>query len=216
MSPLNKQTGNMYPFVTHTWNPIRGRCPHDCIYCYMKGRPVGELRFEEKELKTNLGEGRFIFVGSSTDMFAEEISNLWIIKVLNHCNLFDNTYLFQTKNPKKLIDNFFPRNSIFGTTIETNRQLNISAAPSIKEREEWIGKLPRIMVSIEPVLDFDLGEMINLIEGLHPEFVSIGADSKGHNLPEPSTLKLHALIDELKVFTEVKVKRNLNRLLGRR
>jgi DNA repair photolyase len=34
--PLNPSKGNMYPFVTHTWNPIRGKCPHDCSYCYMK------------------------------------------------------------------------------------------------------------------------------------------------------------------------------------
>ena len=26
----------MYPWVTHTWNPLAGRCKHDCNYCYMK------------------------------------------------------------------------------------------------------------------------------------------------------------------------------------
>lgn len=26
----------MYDFVTHTWNTIKGECPHDCSYCYMK------------------------------------------------------------------------------------------------------------------------------------------------------------------------------------
>jgi hypothetical protein len=28
--------GNMYAFVTHTGNPIKELCPHDCSYCYMK------------------------------------------------------------------------------------------------------------------------------------------------------------------------------------
>jgi len=211
--PLNKQSGNMYPFVTHTWNPIRGRCPHDCVYCYMKGKPVGELRFEEKELKTNLGEGRFIFVGSSTDMFADEVPSGWIQQVLSHCYWFDNTYLFQTKNPRRFFSFCFPKDCIWGTTIETNRELNISKAPNILIREEFIGRIPRIMISIEPILDFDLGPMINLIEGLRPEFVSIGADSKGHNLPEPSPDKVKTLIEELKKFTEVKIKDNLKRLL---
>ena len=40
----------MYPWVTHTWNVIKGKCPHDCSYCYMKRFPQGELRFDEKEL----------------------------------------------------------------------------------------------------------------------------------------------------------------------
>ena len=58
---MNKQKGNMYGFVTHTWNPIRGECPHDCKYCYMKkwGKQK-PLRLVEKELKTDLGSGNFI------------------------------------------------------------------------------------------------------------------------------------------------------------
>ena len=211
--PLTKQTGNMYPFVTHTWNPIRGKCPHDCVYCYMKGRPVGELRFEEKEMKTNLGQDRYIFVGSSTDMFADQILPEWIARVLDHTGGFKNTYLFQTKNPRQFLMFSFPQHSLFGTTIESNRDMILSGAPGIQKRTEWMGKLHRRkMISIEPILDFDLGPMINLIEGLHPEFVSIGADSKGHNLPEPTPDKVEILIEELNVFTEVKIKGNLKRL----
>ena len=211
--PLNKQSGNMYPFVTHTWNPIRGRCPHDCVYCYMKGKPVGELRFEEKELKTNLGEGRFIFVGSSTDMFATMVPEYWIFQTLYHCRQFKNTYLFQTKNPQRFLNFIFPENSIFGTTIETNRKMSISRAPEIYSRKHWICHMSRRMVSIEPILDFDLDSMILAISYIRPEFVSIGADSKGHNLPEPSPDKVKVLIEELKKFTEVKIKDNLKRLL---
>lgn len=51
---LNKQKGNMYPYVKYTWNAIRGKCPYECIYCYMNGKPVGELRLDEKALKDNL------------------------------------------------------------------------------------------------------------------------------------------------------------------
>ena len=52
---LNKQSGNIYPFVTHTWNPIRGHCPHQSTYYYMKKFRVGNPRLEEKEFTTNLG-----------------------------------------------------------------------------------------------------------------------------------------------------------------
>ena len=92
---LNKQAGDMYGFVTHTWNAIKGKCMHDCCYCYMKRFPQKELWFDEKELKTDLGTGNFIFVGSSTDMFADNVPDEWIRKVLDYCRTFNNTYLFQ-------------------------------------------------------------------------------------------------------------------------
>lgn len=33
---LNKAGGEMYEFVTHTWNTVKGDCFHNCRYCYMK------------------------------------------------------------------------------------------------------------------------------------------------------------------------------------
>ena len=86
---LNPVKGNMYSFVTHTWNSIKGRCPHDCAYCYMKRfgyqKPV---RLDEKELKTGLGQDNFIFVGSSCDMWADEIPEVWINRTLDVCDRF--------------------------------------------------------------------------------------------------------------------------------
>ena len=49
-------------------------CKHSCPYCFMKrNRPLSPLRLEQKELKVNLGEGNFIFVGSSTDEWAANV-----------------------------------------------------------------------------------------------------------------------------------------------
>jgi len=182
----------------------------------MKGRVVGELRLEEKELKINLGKGRFIFVGSSTDMLAEQVPIEWIRQVLDRCSLFKNTYLFQTKNPARIFDHrlslAFPEETIFGTTIETNRELSISRIPVPRERVYWISKVMRTMVSIEPIMDFDLHVMIAWMKEINPLFVSIGADSKGHSLPEPTPEKVNALIEELSKFTDVRIKANLVRL----
>jgi hypothetical protein len=69
------------------------------------------------------------------------------------------------------------------------------------------------MISIEPILDFDLDEFLPGIKNVSPKFVSIGADSKGHNLPEPPAGKVKELIQELQKFTEVKVKDNLKRIM---
>ena len=213
--PLKKQTGNMYSFVTHTWNPIKGKCSHDCVYCYMKHFPLGELRLDEKELRTKLGSGNFIFIGSSTDMFAEDVPQEWLDRVFDICREYpNNRYLIQSKNPDRMC---FPGNNvIFGTTIETNRPYQISKAPSVEERAEWIGKYSRIeintMVTIEPILDFDLEPLIALVRECQPVWVNIGADSKGHGLPEPSGEKVKLLAHELEKFTHVKRKANLARL----
>lgn len=217
---LNKQKGDMYPFVTHTWNPIRGKCPHNCSYCYMKGFPVGEFRFIEKEMETDLGSGGFIFVGSSTDAWAYEAVSNWLLKVLEHCRRYPhNQYLFQSKNPTRfnLFIDFMPPNYILGSTIETNRDYELSQAPTPEARFLAMRDLSQPkMISIEPIMDFDLDIMINWIKQIAPEFVSIGADSKGHNLPEPSGGKIPRLIEGLQGITSVKVKSNLKRLVNYR
>ena len=67
-------------------------------------------------------------------------------------------------------------------------------------------------VTIEPIMDFDLDEMVKLIRKCEPVQVNIGSDSKGNNLPEPSKKKIEDLIDLLN-FTKVKLKDNLRRLM---
>ena len=220
---LNKQKGNMYNFVTHTWNVIKGKCPHDCSYCYMKAFPQGELHFDEKELKTDLGEGNYIFVGSSCDMFAEDVPSEWIKRVLEYCEKFKkNEYLFQTKNPERFQEfwNEFIEiekynKVIFGTTIETNRETPQSKAPSPYRRLQVMKDITEndfTMITIEPIMEFDLDNLVGLIVVAKPAFVNIGADSKGHNLPEPSWDKIQLLIKELEKFTKVNLKDNLKRL----
>jgi len=221
--PLNKATGQMYTWVTHTWNTIKGECPHGCTYCYMKRwgkqKPV---RFDESELKTDLGSGNFIFVGSSCDMFANDIPEEWIFKTIQYCCEFDNSYLFQTKNPIRIVelmgyyDLVLPAKTKICTTIETNRWYysELGKSPDPEGRAYFMSKITlEKYVTIEPIIDFDLLEMVNLIKECNPIQVNIGADSGNNNLPEPSKEKLMELIDELKKFTIIDQKRNLNRLL---
>lgn len=213
---LNKQKGQMYPWVTHTWNPIRGNCPHQCSYCYMKIRgDLGVMRLVEKELELNLGSGKTIFIGSSCDMWADKIPFSWINRVLKHCKSFSkNKYIFQSKNPSqfKSFWYFLPTNSLWGTTLESDIHYDISKAPSVKERFRGILGL-RCFISVEPILDFNSKIFLEWLKTINPEFVSIGADSQGHKLPEPPPDKIKELIAELQKFTEVKVKSNLKRLL---
>jgi len=213
---LNKQKGNMYAFVDYTYNAIKGRCPFNCDYCFMKRFKLNEPRLDEKELKTDLGNGNFIFVGSSIDMFADAIPSEWIESTLGHCRRYDNKYLFQSKNPMSFRKWQFPKDTVLGTTIETNRNYNISRAPHPHDRIIGLLNPPDFpkMVTIEPIMDFDAEILVPWINNLLPAWVVIGADSKGHNLPEPPASKIKTLIGALERFTTVKLKRNLNRLLA--
>lgn len=216
---LNKSTGNMYEFVTHTWNTIKGKCPHECSYCYMKR--WGEqhpVHFDEKELKTDLGSGNFIFVGSSCDMFAEPIPTEWIVNTLQKCNQHDNKYFFQSKDPHEMIGfaEHMHRDTSICTTIETNRVYSdvMAFAPSPQYRAGWMaGTKLKKYVTVEPIMDFDLAPMVELIKLCEPIQVNLGADSGNNHLPEPPKEKILELIDELSKFTTIHNKKNLARLM---
>jgi len=213
----------MYEFITHTWNTIKGECYHDCSYCYMKrwGK-LKPVRFDEKELKTDLGTGNFIFVGSSCDMFAENIPDEWIKKTLKHMEKFDSKYLLQTKNPTRVLDFIdacvITDKCVICTTIESNRDLlEIKRnSPDVFKRAMAMNELSQIIdtyVTIEPIMDFDMDIMVKLIKECNPKQVNIGADSGRNNLPEPSKEKVLQLVSELQKFTIIHNKSNLQRLL---
>jgi len=217
---LNVAKGNMYDFVTHTWNTIKGECPHGCSYCYMhrwgKQLPV---RFDEKELKTDLGEDNFIFVGLSCDMFALDIPEAWMLKTISHCaRHYKNKYIFQSKNPGgflSLLKVAYWQPTIC-TTIETNRWYPdvMQNSPGPYDRAmamEYLDQFPHY-VTIEPIMDFDMDPMVELIKRCNPVQVNIGADSGRNGLPEPSYDKVLELIERLGRFTTVARKRNLDRL----
>lgn len=201
---LNISRGNMYEFINSTWNTVKGQCYHDCQYCYMKRwghlKPV---RFDEKELKTDLGCGNFIFVGSSCDMFAKDIPDEWIMKTLYHCNKhYGNRYLFQTKNPKRIADSRIinPDNSVICTTLETNRHYKdiMRNSPPPSERAEAMNDLYTTFntyITIEPIMQFDLEEFYQMLYDCNPVQVNIGSDSSRNHLPEPPKEKILELIE---------------------
>jgi len=221
---LNLSKGNMYGWTTHTVNPIRGQCPSMCQYCYVKKSRVKNLyqgppHLVESFFKKGLGKGKTIFIGSCFDLFADGLYPNWVNIILQHCWKYpDNTYLFQSKNTRNMYGYkaYFPPKVIIGTTAETNRTgYNVSKAPWPQERLAWLSQFVGIdrFVSIEPIMDFNLGVFVTCIKQVKPKFVSIGADSKKNNLPEPPAGKVGELIQELEKFTEVRIKPNLNRIM---
>jgi hypothetical protein len=176
-----------------------------------------KVRLFKEELDTDLGLGKTIFVGSATDIFGDWVPENLIKNILNFCRNFSNTYLFQSKNPGRFVEflGLLPKNSIIATTLETNRDYCVSEAPKSSQRYQDFLSISyhRKMVSIEPILDFDLEEFLMWIKRICPEFVSIGADSKNNNLQEPSPDKIKKLISGIETFTKVRIKKNLKRVM---
>ncbi len=227
-----KAGSNMYQFITHTWNPIRGECYHGCSYCYMhrmwnRFPEMKELKFVEKEMSTSLGKDKYIFIGSSTDMWTDKIPDIWLDHVIEHCLKFDNKYFIQTKNPKRFFDYILTysdnlRKAIFDKfsfciTLESDIQyIEMGATMSPQKRVDEFSKLnfKEQYVTIEPIMKFSsVDNFVRLIRKLNPVQINIGADSGNNLLPEPTGDEIRELIIELEKFTKVKQKDNLKRLL---
>jgi len=205
----------------------------------LREKYTGPIRIDEKALNQRLPKNRTIFVCSMNDLFADTIPIDYIYEILTVAGIecgqweerIDRIFLFQTKNPRRMKDflPYFPPHSILGTTIESNKELVKTEAPPPIERYKAMRELREIidtdidykeevyalklMVNIEPILDFDLDVMVRWMEDIRPDFISIGADSKHKNLPEPSSQKVKILIQELEGISEVRIKKNLKRIV---
>jgi len=227
--PLKKSKGNMYNWVSHVHSHLAGRCIHQCSYCYVQvaekrnpsGRYAGPTRLIEKEFKVNYGEGKTIFIEHMNDLLAVDIPNDWIRSIINHTLVYPrNTYVFQTKNPMRYYNflELLPHDAILGTTIESNRIYpGLSKAPVPRERTLAMIGLPdkfKKFLTIEPVLQFDVEILGRWISDIRPDFLNLGADSKGFGLPEPTVEKIMELTNWLKEEgIELREKHNLQRLL---
>ena len=201
-------------WFSKSWNPISGRCPHKCLdnegqqYCYM-WRPGGIAdRFEEKHdhpLWLNDGSGCTtdilnhppksgrVLVGSSTDIWADEVPDHWLSKVLTRINpkFYPSNALFfvLTKNPDryKHID-FLPENIWYGTTWD--------GTGKTKGNIDTIAELSHLglntFVSFEPLLtDPDKLDFYNT----KIKWIIIGADSRSGK-PKPPKDWADGLIEE--------------------
>jgi hypothetical protein len=145
---LKERDGNMYEFITHTWNPVKGKCLHDCSYCYMKylNKNQKDEHIDIDEFKTDLSRDKYIFLGSGIDLFAKNISSNWIKRSLDKCyeannNLFgeSNRYFFQSKNPQRFlefINHPVFKDSVICTTIESDiwYSEHMRKSPKIEDR----------------------------------------------------------------------------------
>ena len=73
-----------------------------------------------------------------------------------------------------------------------------------------------LMVTCEPLCDFDIDILVDWLKAIKPEWINIGADSsQKHELPEPSAEQVRLLVERLRAEgLQVKLKSNLRRIWG--
>ena len=214
-----------------TWNCWVG-CDYLCIYCNARKAALTRLRnsprykdgfnthLVEKELNRKFKPGAFVFVGYQGDIsFA---SRPIIVDLC--CRITEQPevdFLFCSKSPLHYWywHMVWPENLHLGSTIETNRDYHMTRAPAPIYRYMAMRALdhPKKFISIEPICDFDLGEMLTWMEEIKPSIVEVGADNYRNNLPEPKWYKVQSLLNGLRnICPTVVEKSGLHRLEEKR
>lgn len=203
---------NMYELAVKQWNVFKG-CKFDCTYCESSFKRQAKRqmhlcqqcydyephthpeRLEESLPRTNYMQ--FIFTCASGDIafcptdYLERI----IARIKKEP---EKNFLIQSKDPKTFNRVKFPSNVILGTTIETNKDdlyEGTAKAPLPSERFEEFAKVNHSlkMVTIEPVMDFNLETMLDWMKKIKPCMIWLGYDSKKNGLPEPEYWKVKEL-----------------------
>ena len=218
---------NMY-LNCSTYNPFVG-CGYDCVYCRPSfqrqlKRVAGILKCQdcydykphyhpERLATSKIPSSPIVFVCGTGDItfckysFMRKIFNV----IEKHRPKMDKTYYFQSKNPvcfTQYLDWFLANQEkiILVTTLETNRdagyrKISQAPLPTVRFGDFYDLDYPRKVLTIEPVLDFDLEDFVDMVLKLHEqgtlEYVWFGFDSKNCGLPEPSAEKAQRFIDIL-------------------
>jgi len=213
-----------------TWSPFVG-CRFDCVYCRPSFQRQAKRQKRNCELcyryEPHFHPERLDRLPSAKTIFACAYGDIWwakdkwIEQILETiAKRKDKTFYLQSKDPSvfaRFVDkDLIPENVVLGTTIETSYDVEqfdydkISRAPHPTERYESMCVFSYLgypcYVTIEPILDFDLEEMVEWIKHIKPRFVYIGYDNHNCRLPEPPLEKTLKLIRELEKFTEVRLK----------
>jgi hypothetical protein len=204
-----------------TWNPFKG-CDFTCTYC----GPTFQAQAKRQkhnctdcyeytphchpERLTRIPSAGIVFVAGSADISfcPREFTHKIIAAIVRHNRACPHKeYYLQSKRPEYLAQFLpvLPANVLLVTTLETNRDKGyaaVSKAPVPTERYRQFTNLdwPRKVVTVEPLLDFDLAVFTDWLTTLRPEYVWLGYNSRPAQvtLPEPEETKVRDLIGNLK------------------
>lgn len=192
---FNKTTDSI-EWAKWTWNPVTG-CRHECPYCDARDianqcpdefpngfTPTFHPERLEAPANTELPElsdrgKRSVLVCSMGDLFGEWVEKDWIDQVISTCEGEpDWTFIFLTKNPRRLVGIEWPKNAWVGTAVDTVEKIQ-AAVEAFKELREKGSRPAVTFLSCEPMLaPLDFGP-----EGLSSfDWVIIGGCDKSSGM----------------------------------
>jgi protein gp37 len=147
-------------WADYTINPVTGKCPRACHYCYsnrmydrFKWNPEIEFHPERLDEIAKLKKPSRIFVGSTHDLFGDWIPRKWIDSILFHCSNPSHAFFFLTKNPLRYSGFQFNKNQWAGVT-DTGEPAELLITHGKLFSEIVIGwdNQPHCFLSCEPLL----------------------------------------------------------------
>ena len=192
-----------------TW-PVFSGCGFECSYCNARKAALTRFRhferyrdgfrpkFIEKELRRRFKPRQFVFICYMGDIaFATRTQ---VINIIDRVREFlETNFLLISKHPGMFWywHLVYPDNLYLGSTIETNRDNQLTKAPPPKFRKQYLAAYdhPKKFLSIEPIMDFDLEELGEWVQEIQPSIIEVGADNYHNHLPEPSWEKVGKLLE---------------------
>lgn len=191
--PTFNSTNSNIEWAKWSWNPVTG-CYNNCQFCYAK---YMSLRFSEDKFEYTVHRERFsapqnmkipkgrideegirnVFVCSMADLFGDWVEEGVIQEILDICAANPQwNFIFLTKNPKRLLEFEFPKNSWVGTTVHEKSYVEVALSIMPKVNA------PVKFVSCEPLLeDLEIKDLTGI------DWVIIGGCTKtpGHPAFQP-------------------------------
>ncbi len=193
---MAKADSHMYN-QAKTWDPFKG-CRFNCSYCRPSFQRQSKRQMHlcqecyhyrphcHEERLTKIPSRKIVFVCGNADIAfcPPKFTRRIIEQIKQHSQRCPGkTFYFQSKRPS-CFEPFlreFPPNAMLLTTLETNRDAGyrkVSKAPLPSERYRQFKalKYPRKVVTIEPVMDFDLDVFAGWIIDLAPRVRLAGTE----------------------------------------
>lgn len=177
---FNKQGSGKIDWTDITWNPIAGKCLHNCSYCYMhrfwRFGDNGKNQLKEKYFSDKLPDAPLkVFTGSSTDMWGDWVPHQWISKVLEFVKRHhDHIFQFLTKNPKRYSQLPVMDNAWYGTTVDGTEKTKNNLKDLVKHTNAGYNLIR--FISFEPLIKLpDVTDTLELFKNI--DWFIIGADS---------------------------------------
>lgn len=155
-------------------NPVKGKCPVACPYCYarrlydrFKWNP--KIRLDSTVFAPLDGlKPSSVFVGSTFELFGDWVKPEWMKFIFERVRLFkEHTFIFLTKKPEELLRwSPFPPNTYIGVSV-TNQEMHnraIACLAGIKASIKFISYEP-LLSEIDFNGAYDLSEIQWVIIG---------------------------------------------------